>query len=99
MKPTIKNMVVILGIATCGLQFSCKTEKALSPSQELPESVQIKELKSYFAKTVAVDVSNVNYNALTDEFSVNNTSKVPRLTLLKFYDISKLNQKNNLNSK
>jgi hypothetical protein len=92
LKPTY--MIIALGAVLMQCFFSCKTEEAIIPQVQLEQSVQIVELKNYFAKTAKVNVSLIQYDSVKDEFSIKNTAKVSKATLIKFYDLSKLYKTN-----
>ncbi|MFD2325517.1 hypothetical protein [Mucilaginibacter galii] len=89
MNPKPTYIRIALGVILMQSLFSCKTEQAVIPQAQIEQSVQMVELKNYFAKTAGVNVNLIQYNDAKEEFSINNTAKVSKVTLIKFYDLSK----------
>lgn len=76
---TFVGSAMILSISLMG----CKTTDDAAPVNS--ESKQITTLKNYFASTAKVNVSLIQYDEQQDVFSINNTAKISRAELQKFY--------------
>ncbi len=83
-----KHFKIFIGlIALLSINFiGCKTSNDAKPLNQ--QEVQIVALKNFFATTARVSINQIQYNGKTDIFTVNNTGKISRTDLLKFYSVS-----------
>jgi hypothetical protein len=75
-------------LLTISLNSCSKNEK--SDQIKPAETVEVQNLKHFFAGTAKVDVSLINYDQSKDEFSINGKGVISRTKLLMFYGFKDL---------